>query len=66
MNKEEALTITPELEREVVNILDHSSLYHGMSVGERQRLLHYLVSSYFNPQPNENRGLQTTHIPSEQ
>lgn len=63
MNKEEAMSISQEQEKEIVNILVHSSLYHGMSMKERQRLLHYLVTSYFNPLPDENsQGLhQTTH-----
>jgi hypothetical protein len=38
-----------EQEKEIINILVNSSLYIGMSQEERQRLLNYLVSSYFDP-----------------
>jgi hypothetical protein len=38
-----------EQEKEIVNILVDSSLYLDMSQEERQRLLNYLVRSYFNP-----------------
>ena len=40
---------TQEQEKEIVNILIDSTLYLGMSLPERQRLLNYLVSSYFEP-----------------
>lgn len=68
MDKEEVISITQEQEKEIVNILVHSSLYHGMSMSERKRLLHYLVASYFNPLSSESsEGLnRTTLIPSAQ
>ena len=40
---------TQEQEKEIVNILIDSTLYLGMSLPERQRLLNYLVTSYFEP-----------------
>jgi hypothetical protein len=41
-------------EKEIVNILIESSLYVDMSIPERQRLLNYLVTSYFNPMLSDN------------
>jgi hypothetical protein len=49
MNNELRNTGAHEQEKEIVNILVDSSLYLGMSQEERQRLLNYLVSSYFDP-----------------
>jgi hypothetical protein len=43
-----------EQENEINNILIDSSLYLEMSITERQKLLLYIVSSYFNL-PVENR-----------
>ncbi len=64
MNVQELIKITREQEKEINNILIDSSLYLSMSPAERQRLLHYIVSSYFNLLPVENsralpRGMQT-------
>ena len=49
MINEEKTNIVQDPEKEIVNILVNSSLYLGMSQEERQRLLNYLVSSYFDP-----------------
>lgn len=43
-----------EQEKEIANILIESSLYVDMSVPERQRLLDYLVTSYFDPMLSDN------------
>jgi len=43
-----------EQEKEIVNILINSSLYLGMSPAERENLLRYLVSSYFDFLPAKN------------
>lgn len=45
---------TKEQEKEITKILISSPHYLGMSQSERQKLLHYLVASYFNPLPGEN------------
>ncbi len=49
MRPEDLYKVTEEQEEEIVNILVDSSLYMSMSLLERQRLLDYLVASYFNP-----------------
>jgi hypothetical protein len=54
MSKQEFIKITREREKELNNILIDSSLYLGMSPAERRKLLHHLVSSYFNRPPVEN------------
>jgi hypothetical protein len=54
MNRHELIGLTREQERELTNILINSSLYLEMSQTDRQKLLHDLVSSYFNFLPNEN------------
>jgi hypothetical protein len=54
MSKREFIKITREREKEINNILADSSLYLGMSPTERRKLLHYLVSSFFNYLPFEN------------
>jgi hypothetical protein len=60
MNDQKIITNTREQEKEINNILIASSLYLGMSPAERQKLLHYLVTSYFNLLPLENtRALPT-------
>jgi len=60
MSEQENNKITREQEKEINNILIDSSLYLSMSMAERQKLLHYLVSSYFNFLPVENsRALPT-------
>jgi hypothetical protein len=43
-----------EQEQEIMNILLSSSLYGEMSVAEREQLLRYLVTSYFQPRVGEN------------
>lgn len=43
-----------EQEKEITNILIESSLYVDMPVSERQRLLDYLVTSYFDPMLSDN------------
>jgi hypothetical protein len=43
-----------EQEKEIVSILFDSSLYLEMSEEERQRLLNYLVTSYFDPALGNN------------
>ena len=42
-----------EQEEELMNILIDSSLYRDMSQEDRQKLLNYLVSSYFNINPRK-------------
>ena len=60
MNEQYKIKITREQEKEINNILIDSSLYLGMSPADRQKLLHYLVSSYFTLLPVENnRALPT-------
>jgi hypothetical protein len=39
---------TSKQENELIDILLGSSLYRDMYPEEKQKLLHYLVSSYFN------------------
>ncbi len=51
MNEHEITNVTREQKKEIVNILIDSSLYLDMSQTDRQKLLHYLVASYFNPLP---------------
>ena len=41
-------------EEEIMAILLNSSLFVDMSAGERQKLLSYLVASYFKPRVGEN------------
>jgi hypothetical protein len=45
-----------EQEKEIATILINSSLYPNMSPAERELLLRYLVSSYFDLMPNKNVG----------
>jgi hypothetical protein len=64
MNVQELIKITKEQEKEINSILIDSSLYLSMSPAERQRLLHFIVSSYFNLLPVESSralplGMQT-------
>ena len=54
MNEQEITIVTREQVKEIVNILIGSSLYLDMSQTERQKLIHYLVASYFNPLTGEN------------
>jgi hypothetical protein len=60
MNRQESIKIIKEQEKEIANILIDSSLYVGMSPAERRKLLHYLILSYFNLLPVENRRARTT------
>ena len=60
MNWQESIKIIREQEKEIDNILIDSSLYVGMSPAERRKLLHYLVLSYFNLLPVNNRRARTT------
>jgi len=64
MNSPENIKINMEQEKEIANILINSTLYTDMSPAERQKLLHYLVSSYFDLLPVKNerahsRAMQT-------
>jgi hypothetical protein len=43
-----------EQEKEIANILIESTLYVDMPIPERQILLDYLVSSYFDPMLSDN------------
>lgn len=54
MREHEIMGVTREQEIELTNILIDSSLYLDMSQIDRQKLLNYLVSSYFSNLPNEN------------
>lgn len=54
MNKKVAGMSAQEQEKEIVNILIESSLYVEMPIPERQRLLDYLVNSYFDPMLSDN------------
>jgi hypothetical protein len=54
MSEQNVIKISREQEKEIINILIDSSLYLGMSLEERQNLLRYLVSTYFNLLPVEN------------
>ncbi len=61
MNEQEITKIAKEQENVINNILIDSSLYLGMSSAERIKLLHYLLSSYFDLLPFDNvRALPTT------
>ena len=64
MNGQELTKIFTEQEKEITNILINSALYLDMSPAERQKLLQYLVSSYFDLLPVKNerahpRAMQT-------
>jgi hypothetical protein len=63
MNEHEMMGVTREQERELTNILFDSSLYMDMSQTDRQKLLHDLVSSYFNFQPIQNNRALPKAIP---
>jgi hypothetical protein len=43
-----------EREQEITEILTASSLFLDMHPAERERMLDYIVSSYFNAVPDEN------------
>jgi hypothetical protein len=48
MKSQDIIEITREQEKEITNILISSSLYEDMPSAERQKLLRYLVSSYYD------------------
>ena len=54
MNSQELIKNSTEQEKEITNILINSALYLDMSPAERQKLLQYLVSSYFDLLPVKN------------
>ena len=54
MKEHELMNSIWEQEKEITTILINSSLYPGMSPAEREQLLLYLVSSYFDLVPDEN------------
>jgi hypothetical protein len=43
-----------ERKQEITEILTNSSLFLEMHPAERERMLDYIVSSYFNAVPDEN------------
>ena len=53
MNEQELRNHIKEQEREITTILIDSSLYQDMSQGERQKLLDYLIESYFHSLSDE-------------
>jgi hypothetical protein len=63
MNEHKIMGITSEQERDLTNILIGSSLYLDMSQSDRQKLLHHLVSSYFNFLTNQNNRALPKAIP---
>jgi hypothetical protein len=65
MKKNKTIHSAQDQEKEIVNILIESSLYVDMSIPERQRLLNYLVTSYFDPMLSDNsRTFLNTNRPS--
>jgi hypothetical protein len=60
MSEQKIHKITREQGKEIINILIDSSLYLGMPLPERQKLLRYIVSSYFDLLPVENSRARTT------
>jgi hypothetical protein len=52
--KDERISGIRRQEEEVMDILLSSSLFVEMSELERQKLLRYLVASYFQPRKGEN------------
>jgi hypothetical protein len=55
MNQKGTINISRDPEKEIASILIDSSLYLEMSPADRQKLIRYLASSYFNFLPNGNR-----------
>ena len=53
MNRETAAQRRDQ-EREIMSILLSSSLFEEMSAHEREQLLRYLVTSYFQPRFGDN------------
>ena len=65
MKENKTIHSAQDQEKEIVNILIESSLYVDMSIPERQRLLNYLVTSYFDPMLSDNsRTFFNTNRPS--
>ncbi len=65
MKENKAIYNAQDQEKEIVNILIESTLYVDMSIPERQRLLNYLVTSYFDPMLSDNsRTFLNTKSPS--
>jgi hypothetical protein len=60
MGEQKIIKNTREQEKEIINILIDSSLYLGMPLAERQNLLNYIASAYFNLLPVENSRARTT------
>lgn len=54
MNKRERININDEPEQDLTEILTNSSLYLDMPPAEKEQMLNYLVSSYFNRAADEN------------
>jgi hypothetical protein len=52
--KSELIAQGREQEQEIMSILLSSSLFEATSVAEREQLLSYLVTSYFQPRVGEN------------
>jgi len=59
MSEQKINKITREQEKEIINILIGSSLYLDMPLSERQNLLHFLMSAYFDLLPVENSRART-------
>lgn len=55
MNQQEIIPLSRDPEKEIANILIDSALYLEMSPADRQKLVHDLVSSYYNLLPKNNR-----------
>lgn len=52
--KSELIAQGREQEQEIMSILLSSSLFEATSAAEREQLLSYLVTSYFQPRVGEN------------
>ncbi len=48
MNDSKLFSSASEQEKELISILLRSSLYRDMAVEDKEKLLNYLVTSYFN------------------
>jgi hypothetical protein len=53
MNNYNLFSAASEQEKELISILLNSSLYQDMAPEDKQKLLNYLVTSYFNLIPNK-------------
>jgi hypothetical protein len=54
MNDDKLFNAASEQEKELIGILLRSSLYQDMAPEDKQKLLNYLVTSYFNVLPGRN------------